>query len=73
MVAAENIDRAIGQAIQDGVPVMGRSKRWVHLEIGVISRPGRRFVLAATGSQDALAVRAPKLFTAATAESVRTK
>ena len=64
MVAGQDVDRAVGKALEKRRAIGGVAHRGVHLEIGVVSRPGREVASAASEHKNAPAVGVPEFLAA---------
>src|SRR3989442_5425515 len=63
VIAAKNLDRAIGYAFENSLAIARRAQRRIHLEISIVCRPGRQ-TIAHILSKNTFAVLFPKLFAA---------
>src|SRR5262245_15471769 len=64
VIAAENLQRPVGQSFQNGLPVPGGTKRRIHFEIRVIGRPCGQGGAGELASKGFLAVSVPELLAA---------
>src|SRR5438876_3245780 len=64
MVASEYLHRPIHDTLDNGLAILRRAQRRVHLEVGVISGPGWPGCFAIGMAKNALAIAAPEFFAA---------